>query len=169
MNEAFERGDFLAVVESADVAFDPKEKLLVGISLFKLGRLSDAMKVFLEISDIVSDLAKVFYYMALIHKEKGNLDSARFCLEQYTPFYPDDDEALGILDTGQEEQELVSEPSMELARIYAAQGHFEQALDIYRDMLKDSALDPETKKEAHRVQAMHIIKVLDGWLERVNK
>ncbi len=169
MQEAFDRGDFLGIIEAADEAVNPEDKLLVGISLFKLGRLADAMKVFNGISDLMSELAKSFYYMALIHKERGNMESARYCIGQYTPFYPDDEEALEIIESGKAEPELVSVPSLELAKIYAAQGHFEQALEIFVHLLQQNDSDPEMRKEAHRVQTMHIVKTLEGWLERMKK
>jgi tetratricopeptide (TPR) repeat protein len=148
MQEAFDRGDFLGIIEAADSAVNPEDKLLVGISMFKLGRLSDAMKVFNGISDLMSELAKAFYYMALIHKERGNMESARYCMSQYTPFYPDDEEALEIIEADRAEPELLSVPSLELAKIYAAQGHFEQALEIYLHLLKDNDGDQEMNKRS---------------------
>ncbi len=167
MLEAFEKGDFLQIIESADSVKGPEEQLLLGISLYKLGKHREAMKVFLKLSDTVRDLAQVFYYMALIHKEKGDLDSARSCIEDYSHFYPDDDDALEILQSGREEAPLVSVPSLELAKIYAAQGHFAQSLDIFATLLKSSPLDPDVRKEAEKVQAMHVIKTLERWLERM--
>lgn len=169
MQQAFDRGDFLAVVESADKAGSPEEKLLVGISLFKLGKLSEAMEVLREVSDTARELARAFFFMAQIHMERGETESAQFCIDQYIPFYPDDDEALDILQSGQQLPPLISEPSLELAKLYAAQGHFKEALDIYVDLLKTSMSDPEVRKEARRVQAMYIIKTLEGWLEKMPK
>lgn len=169
MLEAFERGDFLQIIESADKASGPEDQLLLGISLYKLGKHRDAMKVFLKLSDIVRDLAQVFYYMALIHKDKGDMDSARSCIDNYSHFYPDDEDALEILESDQEPTPLVSVPSLELAKIYAAQGHFAQSLEIFADLLKESPLNPDVRKEAERIQTMHVIKTLERWLERIKK
>lgn len=167
MLKAFERGDFLQIIESADKASGPEDQLLLGISLYKLGKHRNAMKVFLKLSDTVRDLAQVFYYMALIHKEKGDMESARSCIEHYTHFYTDDEEALEILESGREQPPLVSVPSLELAKVYAAQGHFAQSLEIFVNLLEESPSDPDVRKEAERVQTMHVIKTLERWLERM--
>jgi tetratricopeptide (TPR) repeat protein len=167
MQEAFDRGDFLTVAGSAQAAITPEEKLLVAISLFKLGKASDAMAFFREISDQVMKLSKVFLYMAQIHRDRGEPETAKFLLERYAHFYPDDDEAQGLLEENEEEPSLVSGTSPELARIYAAQGHFEQALDIYVSLLGSETRDPELEKEARKAQGMHIVKTLEGWLEKL--
>lgn len=169
IQQAFDHGDFLTVVESAEKAVSPEEKLLVGISLFKLGKLSEAMEVLREVSDTARELAKAFFFMAQIHMERGEAESAQFCIDQYIPFYPDDDEALDMLQSGRQMPPLISEPSLELARLYANQGHFKEALDIYVGLLKAQEEEPDVRKEARRVEAMYIIKTLEGWLERMPK
>jgi tetratricopeptide (TPR) repeat protein len=167
MQEAFDRGDFLSVADSAPVARTPEERLLVAISLFKIGKVSDALDLFRELSDLVKKLSKSFLYMAQIHRDRNEPETAKFCLERYALFYPDDDEAEALLREADENAPLVGGASPELARIYAAQGHFAQALDIYADLLQKGDQVPETEKEARRVQAMYIIKTLEGWLERL--
>ncbi|HNY64465.1 MAG TPA: hypothetical protein PKM41_03440 [Deltaproteobacteria bacterium] len=167
MHEAFDRGDFLTVADSASAARTPEEMLLVAVSLYKLGKLGDAMDYFRELSDLVMKLSKGFLYMAKIHRDRGEPETARFLLERYAHFYPDDDEARDLLEDNGEEPSLVSETSPELARVYAAQGHFEQALEIYVSLLDKGLHDPEIEKEARRAQSMHIVRTLEGWLERL--
>jgi tetratricopeptide (TPR) repeat protein len=169
----FEQGAFLEVADAAALAQTPEDRLMVGISLFKVGRETDAMVVFRELADRVRDLARAFYYMALIHRGRGETDAAKSCIDLYLHFYPDDDEALDLFPEedgeGAEVPPLMSEASPELAKIYADQGHYGQALGIYSRLLKGSDPDPQVRIEADRVQAMYLIKTLEGWLERTRK
>lgn len=167
MQEAFDRGDYLGVADSAPAAATPEEKLLVAVSLLRIGRASEAMEYFRELSDLVKRLSKAFLYMAQIHGDRGEPETAVFCLERYALFYPDDDEAAALLEEREGEAPLVADASPELARIYASQGHYEQALDIYVSLMEKGALEPEMEREAHRVQSMHVVKTLEGWLERL--
>jgi tetratricopeptide (TPR) repeat protein len=165
----FEQGKYLEIADAPAQSRTPEEDLMVGISLFKVGRETDAMAVFREISDRVRDLARAFFFMALVHRGRGDFDAARSCIETYLSFYPDDDEALDLLQDEQEEAPLMNEASPELAKIYAGQGHYSQALEIYAQLLKKSGDDPKVRKEADRVQRMYLIKTLEGWLERTRK
>ena len=56
MQEAFDRGDFLSVAEAAHAAATPEEKLLAAVSLLRIGRASEAMESFRELSDLVKKL-----------------------------------------------------------------------------------------------------------------
>jgi tetratricopeptide (TPR) repeat protein len=168
MQEAFDQGDFLGVADSASLASTPEEKLLVAVAMLKIGRVTEALDSFRDISDQVKKLSKAFLYMAQIHRDRKEPETAKFCIERYAVFYPDDDEALAILQDQEEEPaSLVDDDSPELAGVYAAQGHFEQALDIYVNILRKGVVDQETEKEARKVQTMYIIKTLEGWLERL--
>jgi tetratricopeptide (TPR) repeat protein len=168
MQEAFDQGDFLGVAESAHLARTPEEKLLVALSMLKIGKVSDALGFFREISDLVIRLSKSFLYMAQIHHEKNEPETAKFCIERYLIFYPDDDEAYALLHAKDEEPPMVVDASPELARVYAVQGHFEKALDIYVNLLRNGDLDQEAEKEARKVQTMYLIKTLEGWLEKLH-
>lgn len=168
MQEAFDRGDFLSVADSAAVARTPEEHLLVAISLLRIGKVSDALDTFRVLSDLVKKLSKSFLYMAEIHLDRHEPETAKFCLERYTLFYPDDDEAAALLQEQEEEAApMVDGASAELARVYAAQGHFEQALDIYVNLIQSGDKDPEIEKEARKAQSMLIIKTLEGWMEKL--
>ena len=114
-------------------------------------------------------MVKAHYYMARIYSQQGDMESAQECLRKYSCFYPDDDEARDILETPEESKTLLSEPSLGLAKIYAQQGHYEEALDIYARVLKTPGQEPELKKEALHVQDMYILKTLETWLERIKK
>ncbi len=170
---AFEQGAFLEVADAAADARTPEDQLMVGISLFKIGRETDAMEVFRELEGRVRELARAYYYMALIHRGRDEIDAAKSCIDLYLPFYPDDDEALDLFPeeegTGGGMAPLMSEASPELAKIYADQGHYGQALEIYSRLLKDPDPDPQVHKEADRVQTLYLIKTLEGWLERTRK
>ena len=167
--KAFAEGKFLDIASAADSAATNQERLILGISLFKLGRDREALKIFDEIAKDVEQLVKAHYYMARIYSQQGDMDSARQCLNKYTIFYPDDDEADDILEATGEKNSLMSEPSLDLAKIYAQQGHYEEALDIYARVLKTSPKEPELKKDALHVQDMYILKTLETWLERIKK
>ena len=168
--KAFDAGEFLEIVSASDRVQTSREKLILGISLFKLGRNSEAMRVLKEIEEEIEHLVKALYCMARIHSRQGDYDAAELALMRYAAFYPDDDEARDILERpGEKEEGMVSEPSAELARIYAQQGHYEESLNIFADLLKTSADDPELKKEAFKVQDRYLLKSLEQWLERLKK
>ena len=167
--KAFDEGKFLDIASAGDSAATYQERLLLGISLFKLGRDSEALRIFDEIARDVEHMVKAHYYMARIYSQQGDMESAQECLRKYSCFYPDDDEARDILETPEESKTLLSEPSLGLAKIYAQQGHYEEALDIYARVLKTPGQEPELKKEALHVQDMYILKTLETWLERIKK
>jgi len=171
LKKAFDEGKFLDIVTASQSATTKQERLMLGISLFKLGRNEEALSVLDEIAKDVEHLVKSLYYMALIYSQQGDFDSAEHCLNRYTAFYPDDDEARDILEKPAKKtsEGMVSEPSVELAKIYAQQGHYEDALNIYADILKTSADDPGLKKEALKVQDLYLLKNLEKWLERLKK
>jgi len=119
IRKAFEQGKFLEIADAAPESRTPEEDLMVGISLFKVGRETDAMAVLSGIIERVRELARAYYYMALMHRGRGDEEAARSCLESYLSFYPDDDEALDLLQEDQDEAPLMNEASPELARISA--------------------------------------------------
>ncbi len=169
VKSAFEDGRFLDVVRAAKYRRNPEDRLLLGISLLKLGREGDALDVLGKIADQADGLIKSFYYLAIIHNKRGDEALARECLQKYLAFYPDDDEARDLLESHQAPDVLMKEPSLDLAKIYAQQGHYEQALDIYTQVDKMDGLDDECRREAGDVQDLYIMRTLQGWLERLKK
>lgn len=170
VQRAFDEGRLLDVVRAAKTRKNPEDKLLSGISLYKLGRFSEALEVLEKVSDQAQSLARALYYLSLIHRKRGDNDQARICLERYLAFYPDDDDAKDHLETGiADYDELMKEPSIELARIYAQQGHYEQALDIYNQVKHLGVLDDTARQDAMNVQNLYLMKTLEGWLVRLKK
>jgi len=167
VKKAFDEGRFLDVVRAAKSRKNPEDRLLLGIALFKLGRQGEALDILSDIADLSQTLIKSLYYMALIHLQKKNDTQARDCLQKYLAFYPDDDEARDLLEKPSASDMLLKEPSLELAKVYAQQGHFEQALDIYSQVDKLTGLDDTSLREAQEVQNLFIMKTLQGWLERL--
>lgn len=167
--KAFNEGKFLDIASQAQSATTPEEKLVLGISMFKLGRDKDALDIFDAISKELEHMAKALFYMARIYSQQGDIDSAKECLKKYTAFCPDDDEAHDILESQADKDALVNEPSVELAKIYAQQGHYEEALDIYSRLMKSSDQAPEVKKQAYNTQDMYVLKTLETWLERLKR
>jgi len=170
--KAFDRGEFLEIVSASERVQTSRERLILGISLFKLGRNSEALTVLKEIEEEIEHLVKALYYLARIHSQRDDHDAAELALIRYAAFHPDDDEARDILErpgSAEKEEGMVSEPSAELARIYAQQGHYEDALNIFADLLKTSADDPALKEEALKVQNRYLLKSLEQWLERLKK
>ncbi|HQP30304.1 MAG TPA: hypothetical protein PLB81_03180 [Deltaproteobacteria bacterium] len=165
IKKAFEEGRFLDIVGSADFLTSYEERLILGQSLMKLGRDSEALTVFQGMYREIEHRIKSLYYIAQIHQRSGDEESARFYLARYLAFRPDDDEAADLMEAVQETP-MMMEPSLELARLYGRQGHFSQALDIYGGLLMTS-MDPEVRDEALKVQNLSIIKTLEGWLERL--
>jgi tetratricopeptide (TPR) repeat protein len=170
MRKAFDEGRFLDVVQGRNLCKSHEQKLMLGISLFKLGRTQEAFAILEKIGEKTEHLAKVFYYLALIHKSRGDEETASSYLQKYMVFYPDDDDALDQIDSRESESEsLLKEPSVQLAKVYAQQGHYEQALDIYSQVDKITGLDDDALKDAHQVENLYIMKTLQGWLEKVEK
>jgi tetratricopeptide (TPR) repeat protein len=166
---AFEEGRFLDVVRSAKYRRNPEDRLLLGISLFKLGREAEALDVLGKIAGQAEGLMKSFYYLALIYNEREDVLQAKACLQKYLAFHPEDDEARDLLEKQEVPEMLMKEPSLELAKIYAQQGHYEQAVDIYAQVDKTTGLDDSALQEAGNAQNLLIMKTLQGWLERLKK
>ena len=170
VQRAFDEGRLLDVVRAAKTRKNPEDKLLSGISLYKLGRFSEALEVLDKVSDQAQSLVRALYYLSLIHRKRGDNDRARICLERYLTFYPDDDDAKDHLEAGVADyDELMKEPSVELARVYAQQGHYEQALDIYNQVNHLGVLDDAARRDALNVQNLYLMKTLEGWLVRLKK
>ncbi len=170
IRKAFDEGRFLDVVQGRNLCKSHEQKLMLGISLFKLGRTQESFTILERVAEKTEQLTKVFYYLALIHKSKGLEETARDCLQKYLAFNQDDDDALDLMEPREDQSEaLLKEPSVQLAKVYAQQGHYEQALDIYAQVDKMTGLDPDALKEAHQVENLYIMKTLQGWLEKVAK
>lgn len=160
---SFSEGKYQDIVEAKARLTKPEHMLLLGMSYYRLGRLKDALGVFQDISGKIERLSKAYFYMARIYMELEDMDSARSYLERYLSLNPDDDEARDMMEQGPSE-EMVIEPSVELARLYAGQGHLEKALEIYKVLIKEGPTE-EIRDEALKTQNMYIIRVLEGWLE----
>ena len=167
IKKAFEEGRFLDIAGSSDFLTSYEERIILGKSLVKLGRDSEALAVFQELYREIEHRITSLFHLAEIHQRMGDDESARFYLERYLAFRPDDDEAADLMDAVQEGP-MMMEPSIELARLYGRQGHYAQALDIYAGLLLTS-MDPEVRNEALKVQNLSIIKTLEGWLERLKR
>ncbi len=167
IKRAFDEGRFLDIVDAADEIKNMEDRFMLAISLYKLGRAKDALEVFTHVYKHVDSLIRTLFYMGAIYKDLGDMDSATKYINNYLVFRPDDDEAGDVL-SSEDTSELMSVPSLELARLYSKQGHFRQAVDIYSELLASSE-DPDIKKEAVGTQNMYIIKTLEGWLEGLNR
>lgn len=166
IRKAFEEGRFLDIAGLADILTSYEERLILGRSLQNLGRDSEAQAVFEELYREIQRRIRALFHLAQIHARQGDHDTARYYLERYRVFYPEDDEAADLMETV--ERPLMMEPSLELARIYSRQGHYAQALDIYAGLLMTS-MDEEVRQEALRTQNLFLIKTLEQWLERLKR
>ncbi|MCD6570407.1 MAG: tetratricopeptide repeat protein [Deltaproteobacteria bacterium] len=167
IKKAFDESRFLDIADAADEIKRVEDRLMLGISLHKLGKAKDALEVFRNIYEHIDSLIRAVFYMGIIHKDLGDMDLATDYIRCYLAFRPDDDEAKDVL-SSESTSGLISEPSLELARLYTKQGHFKEAVDIYAKLSATSD-DPEVKKEAIKTQNMHIIRTLEGWLEVLNR
>lgn len=167
LKQAFEEGRFLDIAGMADYLTSYEERLILGMALEKLGRDSEALTVFQELYREIEHRIRSLFHLARIHDRQGDHESARFYLERYLAFCPEDDEAADLREAVQE-RPMLMEPSIELARLYTRQGHYRQALDIYAGLLMTS-MDEETRQEALRTQNLFIIKTLEQWLTRIKR
>ncbi len=166
IKSCFESGDYLEVVGKRSELVSQEDRLMLGISLYKLGRKREALDVLASLEDELEVLAKGLFSLAKLRQELGDPNGARRSVERYLAFYPDDDDALDLFDEAQEVDEFVSEGTPELGMIYAQQGHYEQALDIFAKAIRDGA-DESLKVQAVKTQDMYIVKTLESWLERL--
>jgi tetratricopeptide (TPR) repeat protein len=169
VKKAFDEGRFLDVVRAAKSRRNPEDRLLLGIALFKLGRYGEALDVLERIAGQAHSLAKSFYYLGRIYSRMEDDLHAKSCLQKYLAFYPEDDDARDLLEKPEAPEAMMKEPSVDLAKVYAQQGHYEQAIDIYSQVEKVSGLEDTVRKEAADVQDLFIMKTLQGWLERMKK
>lgn len=169
VKKAFDEGRFLDVVRAAKSRRNPEDRLLLGIALFKLGRYGEALDVLEKIAGQAHSLAKSFYYLGRIYRHMEDDLQAKSCLQRYLAFYPEDDEVRDLLEKPETPETMMKEPSLELAKVYAQQGHYEQAMDIYTQVENMAGLDEMARKEASGVQDLFIMKTLQGWLERLKK
>lgn len=169
VKKAFDEGRFLEIVQSAEQCILPEDRLMLGISLFKLGRSHDALDVLDAVAAEAERLTKAFYYLALLYRQRGDDGIATDCIQKYLALYPEDDEAHDFLESPGTAEVFIREPSLQLAKIYSQQGHYEQALDIYAQVDRMAGLDREAFREAQKVQDMHILKTLQGWIEKVKQ
>jgi tetratricopeptide (TPR) repeat protein len=163
LKEAFAAGDYLTVAAGEPAGVE--ERLLVASALYRLGREREALRHFGAVEQELENLARGLLIAARLHLDQGNAGAATRLLERYLAFFPDDDEARDLLEGGADRDgELVAVASPELARIYAQQGHYAQALGIYAQVLPQ---DASVRDEALKTQNLFVVKTLEGWLERL--
>lgn len=167
LRKIFEDGRYEDVVAEAAGLRGAEERLMLGIALFRLGRAQEAYDVLDGLAREAEDLVRGMLYLARICRQRGDVERARMYAERYLAFYPDDDEALDLLEEEPEAVAFVGAPSVDLARIYVQQGHIEQALEIFAALLENDPGDEALQKEAREVQNRHTVRILEGWLERL--
>ncbi|MBN1637209.1 MAG: tetratricopeptide repeat protein [Deltaproteobacteria bacterium] len=166
IKQAFHDQKYLEIVNTSDNLISSEDRLMLGISLYRLGRYDEALRVLNKISVEAQELVKSLFFMGKIYQQKGDMDAAKQCIQRYLVFYPDDDEAYDVIQAPQDVADMISMPSKELAQLYAQQGHLEQALDIYANLLKDSP-EANIRDIALETQNIFIERTLEQWLERV--
>ncbi len=167
IKKAFDEGRFLEILDVSSEITSHEDRLLLGISLYKLGKTNEALTVLTSIYSHIDSLFPALFYIGKIHKEAGDVDLAERFIGDYLVFRPDDDEARDLLGSSSQTV-LMDVSSVELARLYTSQGYFEKAVDIYSTLLSLSD-DQAMKKEALCAQNLHIIKNLEGWLEEIKR
>ena len=158
----FEAGDYqgVAALEAADL----DERLLLATAFWRLGREREALKHFAVLEDALDRLVRGLLPAARLQLAQDNYPAAARLLERYLAFFPDDDEARDLPEGPAPDQQLVEASSAALARIYAQQGHYSQALGIYAKVLPQ---DQSVRPEALKTQNLHVVKTLESWLERL--
>ena len=165
IKKAFAEGKYLEIIEASTGISTAQEKIILGMSLMKMGEYEHAALILAGIEAQIDEMVDALKHLGIVYAKMGEPDLSRRCIERYIAFRPDDDEALDLLE-GVPENELVSGQSVELARIYASQGLYEQSLDIFA-ALDEINTDTEIRKEATNVQKLFIIKTLEEWLGRL--
>ena len=140
-----------------------------GFRCSSLAGKAEALDILGKVAGQAEGLMKSFYYLALIYNQKEDVLQAKAYLQKYLAFHPEDDEARDMLEQQEVPEMLMKEPSLELAKIYAQQGHYEQALDIYAQVGSITGLDDTALQDAGNAQNLYIMKTLHGWLERLKK
>jgi tetratricopeptide (TPR) repeat protein len=121
------------------------------------GDVTGAEKTLLEAVEHLVQKAEVFKSLARLFEQSGRLDQARLAAEAYLALNPDDDEARALvagLGDGPPSDEASAvttappAPTATLAELYYQQGHHEQALDVYRQLL---AAEPDNEQYQRRL------------------
>lgn len=140
--------------------------MLLGMSYQNLGRDQQAMSVFEGLAREIDNRVKSLFHLARIYDRQGNREAAQETIKKYLAFCPDDDEALDLLQDEEEDGPFIQEASLPLAQLYARQGHYKEAVDIYA-ALKLGEMDGQIRQEARQAERQYIIKTLESWLERL--
>jgi tetratricopeptide (TPR) repeat protein len=165
IKKAFAEGRYLEIIEASNEISTTRDKIILGMSLMKMGEYQQAALILAGIEAQIDEMVDALKHLGAVYAKMGEADLSRRCIERYIAFRPEDDEALDLLE-GVPESEMVSGQSIELARVYAAQGLYEQSLDIFA-ALDEIRTNAEVKKEATEIQKMFIIKTLEEWLGRL--
>lgn len=165
IKKAFAEGRYLDIIEASSEITTTRDKIILGMSLMKMGEYQQAALILAGIEAQIDEMVDALKHLGTVYAKMGESDLSRRCIERYIAFRPEDDEALDLLE-GTPETEMVSGQSIELARVYAAQGLYEQSLDIFA-ALEEIRTDAGVKKEATDIQKLFIIKTLEEWLGRI--
>jgi tetratricopeptide (TPR) repeat protein len=165
IKKAFAEGKYLEIIEASTEISTTQEKIILGMSLMRMGDYEQAALILAGIEAKIDEMIDALKHLGIVYAKMGEPDLSRRCIERYIAFRPEDDEALDLLE-GVPENKLVSGKSVELARIYASQGLYEQSLHIFA-VLDEIRTDSEIRKEAIDVQKLFIIKTLEEWLGRL--
>jgi tetratricopeptide (TPR) repeat protein len=166
VKKAFAEGKYLEIIEASSEILTTQDKIILGMSLMRMGEYEHAAIILAGIEAQIDEMVDALKHLGIVYAKMGETDLSKRCIERYIAFRPEDDEALDLLEGVPENNVLVSGQSVELARIYASQGLYEQSLDIFA-MLDEIKTDAEIRKEAIGVQKLFIIKTLEEWLGRL--
>ena len=138
----------------------------------------------------IDELSKIYKIKAKLFKKEGRFDEAMESLRLYSAHCPDDQEANGLLSelvaaAGEEKSVLIT-PTM--AEIYFKQGEIEEAINIYREIVKAFPDDKQYRTRLNELEAMNepqkvdegekdttkekklkLISILEKWLDILDK
>ncbi len=138
----------------------------------------------------IDELSKIYKIKAKLYKKEGRFDEAIKSLQVYSAHCPDDQEANGLLSElvaamGEEKSVLIT-PTM--AEIYFKQGEIEEAINIYREIVKafpddkqyrtrlnelENMNEPqkvdEGEKDTTKEKKLKLISILERWVDILEK
>jgi len=111
----------------------------------------------------IDEMSKIYKVRAKLYKKEGRFAEAIESLQLYSAHCPDDQEAHGLLselvaNAGEEKSVLIT-PTM--AEIYFKQGEIEEAMNIYREIVKAFPDDKQYRTRLNELEGMNAPQKVD--------
>lgn len=177
-----EEGRLINVIEECLKALDvyPKDihiRRILAETYFEAGLISQAEAELEKVTTQIADLISSYKLQAEIFAKQGRENEALEVLRVYLAHQANDQEALNLLESlleptegapigepppTSEKREVPKISTATLAEIHFNQGHIQEAIDIYEEVV---AKNPENEPSRKRLKELKNMKVADAAIE----